>query len=157
MTALDVISEDSERYKTIVRPLLRYTDYLTVNEIEAERITGIRLTGEDGALLEENVLTALREMFSLGVSRSAIIHAPTAAFGMDANGIFSREQGKNPAQGLYQGHCRRWGCLLRWCAAGGLPQASCLGSASLWQRGGGTVSAHGYIQWCCNPDRRLHD
>ena len=69
MTALDVISEDSERYKTIVRPLLRYTDYLTVNEIEAERITGIRLTGEDGALLEENVLTALREMFSLGVSR----------------------------------------------------------------------------------------
>lgn len=103
MTALDVISEDSDRYKTLVRPLLRYTDYLTVNEIEAERITGVRLTGEDGRLLEENIPTALREMISLGVSRRAIIHAPAAAFGMEANGTFAREQGKRLPKGYIKG------------------------------------------------------
>ena len=103
LTALDVISEDSDRYETLVRPLLRYTDYLTVNEIEAERITGVPLTGEDGALLEENVPTALRQMLSMGVSRRAIIHAPSATFGMDANGTFAREMGKCLPEGFIKG------------------------------------------------------
>lgn len=103
LTALDVVSEDSERYRTIVRPLLRCTDYLTVNEIEAERITGVRLTGEDGRLLEENMAAALRTMLDLGVSRRAIIHAPAAAYGMDANGTFARELGKRLPEGFIKG------------------------------------------------------
>ncbi|MBP3655912.1 MAG: carbohydrate kinase family protein [Clostridia bacterium] len=103
LTALDVISEDSDRYKTLVRPLLAYTDYLTVNEIEAERITGVPLTGEDGRLLEENVPTALSRMLTLGVSRRAIIHAPAAAFGMDANGTYYREKGKHLPDGFIKG------------------------------------------------------
>lgn len=103
LTALDVISEDSDRYASLVRPLLAYTDYLTVNEIEAERITGIRLTGEDGRLLEENVPTALREMLTLGVSRRAIIHAPSAAFGMEADGTYYREKGKRLPEGFIKG------------------------------------------------------
>lgn len=103
LTALDVVSEDSDRYKTLVRPLLAYTDYLTVNEIEAERITGVQLTGEDGGLLEENMPAALRTMLDLGVSRRAIIHAPAAAYGMDANGTFAREQGKRLPEGFIKG------------------------------------------------------
>ena len=103
LTALDVVSEDSDRYRTIVRPLLAYTDYLTVNEIEAERITGIPLTGENGRLLEKNIPAALREMLSLGVSRRAIIHASSAAFGMDANSTFFREPGKHLPEGFIRG------------------------------------------------------
>lgn len=103
LTALDVVSEDSDRYKTLVRPLLAYTDYLTVNEIEAERITGVQLTGEDGGLLEENMPAALRTMLDLGVSRRAIIHAPAAAYGMDANGTFARELGKRLPEGFIKG------------------------------------------------------
>ena len=103
LTALDVVSEDSDRYRTLVRPLLAWTDFLTVNEIEAERITGIPLTGEDGRLLEENIPTALREMLLLGVSRRVIIHSPAAAFGMDQDGTFAREQGKRLPDGFIRG------------------------------------------------------
>ena len=103
LTALDVVSEDSARYETLVRPILRYADYLTVNELEAERITGVRLTGEDGALIEANMRRALEEMLALGVSRRVIIHAPTAAFGMDADGTFAQEMGKQLPYGFIRG------------------------------------------------------
>jgi len=94
MTSLDVVSEDSDRYQKIVIPSLKYTDYLTVNELEAARITGIPLSREDGSLMEENMRPALSRLFELGVSRWAVIHAPAAAFGMDREELFAREQGK---------------------------------------------------------------
>ena len=94
LTSLDVVSEDSDRYQKIVCPSLRYTDYLTVNELEASRITGVPLSREDGSLIEENMRSALSRLFELGVSRWAVIHAPSAAFGMDHTGHFAREQGK---------------------------------------------------------------
>ena len=103
LTALDVVSDDSERYEMLVRPLLARTDYLTVNELEAERITGVRLTGEGGALIGENMRAALEKMLALGVSRRAIIHAPTAAFGMDADGTFAHEPGKRLPDGFIRG------------------------------------------------------
>ena len=42
-------------------------------------------------------------MLSMGVSRRAIIHAPSAAFGMDANGTFAREVGKRLPEGFIKG------------------------------------------------------
>lgn len=103
LTALDVVSEESRRYETLVRPLLAYTDYLTVNELEAERLTGVRLTGENGALLEENMQKALETMLDLGVARRAVIHAPAAAFGMDIDGTFAHEPGKRLPEGFIRG------------------------------------------------------
>ena len=103
LTALDVVSEESSRYETLVRPLLEETDYLTVNELEAERITGVRLTDADGALMEENMRPALETMLALGVSRRAIIHAPSAAFGMDADGTFAHEMGNRLPDGFIRG------------------------------------------------------
>lgn len=94
LTSLDVVSEDSDRYQKIVIPSLKYTDYLTVNELEAARITGIPLSREDGSLIEENIPSALVRLLELGVSRWAVIHAPTAAFGLTHTGRFAREQGK---------------------------------------------------------------
>ena len=98
-----MVSEESSRYETLVRPLLEETDYLTVNELEAERITGVRLTDADGALMEENMRPALETMLALGVSRRAIIHAPSAAFGMDADGTFAHEPGKHLPDGFIRG------------------------------------------------------
>jgi len=94
LTSLDVVSEDSDRYQKIVIPSLLYTDYLTVNELEASRITGVPLSREDGSLIEENMPAALARLFELGVSRWAVIHAPSAAFGMDSGRRFAREGGK---------------------------------------------------------------
>lgn len=94
LTSLDVVSEDSDRYQKIICPSLKYTDYLTVNELEASRITGVPLSREDGTLIEENMQPALTRLFDLGVSRWAVIHSPAAAFGMDSEKRFAREGGK---------------------------------------------------------------
>ena len=37
---VDVVSEDSDRFKTVVTPALQHVDYLIVNEIEAGKIAG---------------------------------------------------------------------------------------------------------------------
>ena len=103
LTSLDVVSEDSDRYQKIVIPSLKYTDYLTVNELEAARITGIPLSREDGSLIEENIPSALARLLELGVSRWAIIHAPDAAFGLSHTGRFAREQGKQLPSGFIAG------------------------------------------------------
>ena len=103
LTSLDVVSEDSDRYQRIVRTSLKYTDYLTVNELEASRITGVPLSREDGSLIEENMEKALKCLFELGVSRRAVIHAPAAAFGMDSDGNFVRESGKLLPEGFIKG------------------------------------------------------
>jgi len=103
LTSLDVVSEDSDRYQKIVIPSLRYTDYLTVNELEAARITGIPLSHEDGSLIEENMPAALSRLLELGVSRWAVIHAPAAAFGLSHTGRFAREQGKRLPSGFISG------------------------------------------------------
>lgn len=103
MTSLDVVSEDSDRYQKIVRPALRYTDYLTVNELEASRITGIELVREEDGLIEENMPKALARLFELGVSRWAVIHAPAASFGMDREGRFARESGRILPPGFIAG------------------------------------------------------
>ena len=103
LTSLDVVSEDSDRYQKIVIPSLKYTDYLTVNELEAARITGIPLSHEDGSLIEENIPSALARLLELGVARWAIIHAPDAAFGLSHTGRFAREQGKLLPPGFIAG------------------------------------------------------
>lgn len=81
-TSIDIVSKVSERGRDIVRAALKYTDYCTINEVEAELITGISLL-KDGELLEENVYKALYKLEELGVSTWGIIHSPTCSYGID--------------------------------------------------------------------------
>ena len=81
-TSLDVVSENSDRYARIVPPALKYTDYFSVNETEAERTTGVPLT-RDGRLLRENLRPALERLKAMGVRRWAVIHTPALSCGLD--------------------------------------------------------------------------
>jgi sugar/nucleoside kinase (ribokinase family) len=85
-TSIDVVSEVGNRFKALVPPALKYTDYCVINELEAQQAAQISLRGEDGALLEENMGAALEKLFSMGVSTWAVIHAPEGGFGMDRSG-----------------------------------------------------------------------
>jgi len=85
-TSLDVVSEMGDRFKRLVPPSLRYTDYCIVNEIEAGQITGIVLRDSDGKLLVSNIPGALEEIKRLGVSQWAVIHCPEGGYGLDGNG-----------------------------------------------------------------------
>ncbi|HIT90388.1 MAG TPA: carbohydrate kinase family protein [Candidatus Merdenecus merdavium] len=81
-TSIDIVSEESDRAKKIVGAALKYTDYCTVNEIEAQEITGVELL-KDGQIIEKNVKKALLKLKELGVSTWAIIHSPSWGYGLD--------------------------------------------------------------------------
>lgn len=82
LTSIDMVSEHSERARDIVRAALKYTDYCTINELEAETVTGIPLQ-KNGVIEEKNMRQALDAIASLGVSRWVVIHAMEGSFGLD--------------------------------------------------------------------------
>lgn len=91
-TSIDVVSEDSDRFSQIVPPALAYTDYCTINEIEAERVTGILLRTGDGELLADNLLAACKRLKEMGVSRWVVIHTPELSCGLDEKDGFVHEE-----------------------------------------------------------------
>ena len=82
-TSIDVVSEAGERFARLVTPVLRYTDYCIINELEAQQTTGVLLRDEMGALHVENMKAALQRLHALGVSKWAVIHCPELGCGMD--------------------------------------------------------------------------
>ena len=101
-TSLDVVSENSDRYARIVPPALKYTDYFSVNEMEAERTSGVRLT-EDGALIRENLRPALEKLKAMGVKRWAVIHTPALSCGIDENGDYTEAETLRLPAGFIKG------------------------------------------------------
>jgi sugar/nucleoside kinase (ribokinase family) len=89
-TSLDVVSETGDRFKRIVPPALKYTDYCIINEVEAEQVTGIKLRDEKGALIYANIPAALESIKGFGVSEWAVIHCPEGGFGLDENGVYTQ-------------------------------------------------------------------
>ena len=102
-TSIDVVTEAGERFKHIVIPALRYTDYCIINEIEAQETTGIPLRSEDGVLMRENLKPALERMKALGVSTWAVIHCPEGGFGIDARGEYAAVDGLTLPEGYIKG------------------------------------------------------
>ena len=84
-TSIDVVSESGDRFKRLVCPAMRYTDYCVINEMEASATTGIELRTESGELIRENFPKALKAMKELGVSTWAVIHCPEIGCGLDEN------------------------------------------------------------------------
>ena len=82
MTSIDVVSEQSDRARTVVQAALKYTDICSVNEFEAECITGIPLV-RDGKIDEEKVVQALTALKAAGVRKWAVIHSPSCCYGLD--------------------------------------------------------------------------
>lgn len=85
-TSIDVVSERGERFRRLVPPALKFTDYCVINEVETQASTGIVLRDEEGKLVYSNIKKALSALFDLGVSEWAVIHCPEGGFGMDKNG-----------------------------------------------------------------------
>lgn len=83
LTSVDVVSEASDRFRHIVPPALKYTDYCVINEYEAGKTAGIPLRNEEGRLLDDQIPAALKILKEMGVSRWAAIHAPEGAWGLD--------------------------------------------------------------------------
>ncbi len=87
-TSLDIVTEEGNRYKTLVPPALKYTDYCCLNESEAQSVTDVPLRDENGVLITRNFETACRVLKDMGVSTWAVIHSPDYSGGLDEKGIY---------------------------------------------------------------------
>lgn len=102
-TSIDIVSDIEERFKNIVPPALKYTDYCIINEIEAERTTGVLLRKE-GELVEANIPKALSVMKEMGVAKWIVIHAPEGGYGLDCpSGEIVLRESLNLPQGYIKG------------------------------------------------------
>lgn len=88
-TSIDVITEDSDRYKRIIPPALAYTDYCIINELEAGKILNLNMRDESNHIKADNVKLALKKLKEMGVNRWVIIHAPEGGFGYDGLTYYS--------------------------------------------------------------------
>lgn len=84
-TSADVVSESSDRFKTIVPATLPYVDYLFINEFEAERSTGIEIAKE-GNVDTAKAIEACKALIEMGVHKTVFLHYPKGAVAYSANG-----------------------------------------------------------------------
>ena len=87
-TSVDVISEDSERFREKVIPALRYCDYAILNEIESGQVAGIPARDASGKILPENVEKICEKFFEMGVRETVVVHCPEAGFARNRAGRF---------------------------------------------------------------------
>ena len=84
-TSVDVVSEESERFQKVIKPCLPYIDYLIINEVEAEKITGLEIRyGKYMNVL--NLRRAADQLLDGGVNRQVTIHYPEGGYTLCLDG-----------------------------------------------------------------------
>lgn len=84
--SVDVVSEDSDRVPLVVGTALPLIDYLFVNELEAERITGVA-TRRGRSYDRGGFTRAAGVLIERGVGELACIHCPEGALIRMADGV----------------------------------------------------------------------
>jgi len=85
LTSLDCVSEASDRFSAVVKPVLPEVDVLFVNDYEAEQLTGLAL-GRGHTINRPAVEQAVRALLALGVRRHVILHFPEGACAASSDG-----------------------------------------------------------------------
>ncbi len=84
ITSVDIVSEDSNRFKETIFPSLPFIDFLFLNEFEAERSTGINLSGSIPGL--NSLKSAARILLENGVNKWVLIHFSNGVFAAGKDG-----------------------------------------------------------------------
>jgi sugar/nucleoside kinase (ribokinase family) len=93
-TAVDIATETSHRYQQVVVPALPYIDHLIINELEAEKTSGITIRNQDESLNFEGVKQAAHWLIDHGVKKNVVIHMPEGSFWLTSEG---KEEYYHPA------------------------------------------------------------
>lgn len=78
-TAIDVVSEESDRFRRLVPPALPHVDYLIINEIEAGRIAGVTVRGADGVIDRRALRESLNILAGMGSMELIVVHMAEGA------------------------------------------------------------------------------
>ncbi|MCB1236949.1 MAG: carbohydrate kinase family protein [Verrucomicrobiae bacterium] len=81
-TVLDLVSEESGRFREVLAPALPEADVLLTNEFEASRLSGVDLE----SFTPETARAAAAAILELGVRRLVVIHAPAGAVALERGG-----------------------------------------------------------------------
>jgi len=84
-TCVDVVSEASDRFKTVVVPALKHCDYAIINEYEAGQVTGFKIRKETG-LDTVSLRHAAGAILQHGVKELVVIHFPEGCFARTRDG-----------------------------------------------------------------------
>ncbi|MBD3306186.1 carbohydrate kinase family protein [candidate division KSB3 bacterium] len=85
-TAVDVVSEASDRFARLVTPTLRYVDYLILNEFEAGQTVGMTLRDATGRLRGERLREVAEKLLLAGNSSLVVIHMPEGGYALSRAG-----------------------------------------------------------------------
>ncbi len=78
--AVDLVSMEGN-FKKIVLPALKYVDYFIINELEAEKLTDIKII-TDNKVNMDAAISAIKKIKSYGNMKYTIIHFPEGAIGI---------------------------------------------------------------------------
>ncbi len=81
-TSVDLVSVESDRFADVVLPALRFCDYCILNELEAERTTGVAIIKE-GSVDLFAARSAARQLVNAGVREWVVIHFPSGAIAVN--------------------------------------------------------------------------
>lgn len=101
-TSVDVVSELSNRFTSVVLPSLKQADYCILNEVEAGHCTGHSPRKNDVLQLAEVRKSAAR-LLELGVRELVVIHFPEGALSMDKAGQICVQGSLQLPKGYIQG------------------------------------------------------
>lgn len=86
-TSVDLVSEDSNRFSSVVSPSLPFIHFLFLNEFEASRCTGIYIDNDDPAF--EDLSQCADYLLDAGVREWVFIHFPQGVFGKSKDGTIN--------------------------------------------------------------------
>jgi sugar/nucleoside kinase (ribokinase family) len=86
ITSADVVSEQSDRYTSIVPPALKFTDILFMNDFETRMLTGMEVVNEDGVFQPNQGYAAATRILEMGVRQWVIIHFPKGVIAVSRSG-----------------------------------------------------------------------
>ncbi|WP_256004590.1 carbohydrate kinase family protein [Pedobacter deserti] len=86
VTSADIVSERSDRFRSVVPSALPHIDYLFVNEFEACKITGIQTTDESGQAIKAQCFQAAEKIIGMGVKQWVLLHFPEGVTAVSASG-----------------------------------------------------------------------
>jgi sugar/nucleoside kinase (ribokinase family) len=139
ITSVDVVTAKPEAFPRIVVPTLPYVDYLVINEVEAEFITGIKIR-QQNSLLKEGITDAAGKLLEAGANLGVAIHFPEGGFAMLKNGEscwqgaleLPPEKIRNTS-GAGDAFCAGfiYGCYHEWPLSTCLPMAVCCAAGNL--------------------------
>jgi len=101
-TSFDTVSEYSERFKRLVPPALKYTDYAILNEFEAGQTTGHKILN-DGVLDAQALRDSAQALLGMGESELVVIHLSLGAYALTRDGKESFQPSFDLPEGYIQG------------------------------------------------------